>query len=322
MMNCKLDIDSKLIERIAEYPENIEHCRKGVRYDDLHKWFSCNLCMADDEPFNSTDELISLLKSSDETLFKFILVYYFEQVGFNASIRPEGGRCQNCKFEEFNKNNKIELRKHAVVMLKTFKDCACREVQLNNFGCNYNKKFPNENFNKRKLGPKQFESTSKFYKEGNVGRLKEKIEKGEIKEAYDLLKSIKGAGDKVAKFILRDLLFLLTDWGYKVKDFKEENLREDELFLAIPVDIWVRRITLSIPSMRQKVFEIMQDEELDKYISRGISKLCLALHINPLRFDFGAYQIGRLEINNKEWKNFGDKKFDATYNKLQEILLN
>lgn len=321
MVNCKLEIDSKLIEKIAEYPESIRDCRKRVEYDDLHKWFSCNLCKTDDEPFNSTDELISRLKSSDEMLCKFVLVYYFEQFGFDAHIKPTKGKCQNCKFKEFNENLGIKVRMHAIAMLKTFKDCGCTEIQIDKFERIYSNISGGKKFNERKLGRKHFESLSKFCREGGAGRLREKIEGNEIKEAYNLLKGIKGVGDKVAKFIVRDLLFFLTDWGYKVRDLEKMDLKEDDLYLAIPVDSWVRRITLSIPSMRQKVFEIMQNENLDEFISKVISRMCLYLHVNPLRFDFGAYQIGKLKIGD-EWKNFGDEKFPKIYDKLKEILLN
>ncbi len=76
-----LEKDSKIIEEIVKYSD------KNRRLDnELKDWFNCNLYSAGDKDFETFEQVRSSLKSSDETVFKFILVYYFEKVGFIASL--------------------------------------------------------------------------------------------------------------------------------------------------------------------------------------------------------------------------------------------
>jgi len=291
------DVDSEIIKKIAEYPED--------KYDDLHKWFSCNLCMAEGKKFDSTEQLRSCLKSDNGTLFKFILVYYFEKVGFDAPVKPKPVKCERCELRE------KKVRAHAVAMLKAFNEAvlmadntrSLANVWREKFSKIYEKEFPGKKFNERLS--KCFDSLSEFYME-KVNDLRERIESSKIMGSYSLLDGIAGVGDKVAKFIVRDLLFLLTDWGFQVK----MKSARDDLEYAIPVDRWVQRITLSIPRLKRKT------GGLNKFISKAIAQVCSELEVNPLRFDFGAYLIGENKIK-KECKKFKEPGLEE---KIYELL--
>ena len=95
----------------------------------------------------------------------------------------------------------------------------------------------------------------------------------------------------------------------------------DNLEYAIPIDRWVRRVTLSIPSLRQRIFKLLEDEDLDRFISKAIVEVCSELELNPLRFDFGAYLVGVDKLERK-WNEFNrEKRFSETYEYLKEIFV-
>ena len=293
-------IDSQIIESVVKYGED--------KFDEMRLWFNCNMHYADGKDFNTFRHLADNLRNNNEMLFKLILVYYFEQVGFDAKIT-----CDKC-------SKKTSIKRHAVAMIKSFdevKDC-------NNFSDIWFEKFANVyrdlfngKFNEKKLTIHVFESLHNFYmtKKDSLNDLRLKIERSDIEDAFALLMKIRGVGEKVAKFMVRDLIFFFTEWG------KQERIpygwRIENLDCAVPVDRWVRRVTLSIPSLRQCFCELLEDEELDKYVSKAIVEICSKLGINPLRFDFGAYWIG-VEVLEKQWKKFErGKQFSKTYEFLK-----
>ena len=296
------EIDSKIIEEITKYYR--------IRFDVPNYWFNCNLHNANDEDFNTFTQMVSNLKNNNETLFKFILAYYFEQVGFNAKFQ-----CDKCDKKKF-------IKTHAVAMIKSFNEVKFLtnddfpKKWFEKFREVYKKMF-DQKFNGKKLKINNFKSLYGFYKGKGVDDLRNKIEDNEIRSAFDLLKGIKGIGEKVAKFTVRDLVFYFTDWGKSVKMVSPpENLE-----YAIPIDRWVRRVTLSIPSLRQRIFKLLEDEDLDRFISKAIVEVCSELELNPLRFDFGAYQVGVDKLERK-WNEFNrEKRFSETYECLKEIFV-
>jgi len=82
--------------------------------------------------------------------------------------------------------------------------------------------------------------------------------------------------------------------------------------------MWVKRIALSIPRLRRKIFDLMEDEDIDKFISKAIAEVCLELKLNPLRFDFGAYLIG---INEFEKKRGKFRNFRQIYEELMSLAI-
>lgn len=160
-----------------------------------------------------------------------------------------------------------------------------------------------------------------YYRDNGPADLRNKIENNQLKDAFHLLKEIDGVGEKIAKFMVRDLVFHLTDWGMSVKMDSLPVSQPEELEFAIPVDIWVRRIAFSIPSLRLTIFRILEDdplnengEVLNRVISKAIVKVCLNLRLNPLKFDIGAYLVGKKLGDSGEWDKMGGKKFPGHIN--------
>lgn len=312
MTSYSNEIDARIIRWIVEYPE--------IKFDEPNCWLNQNLRMAgDDTEFDTYEEFVSELKSDNQVLFKFLLVYYFEQLGFDAYKECDRQRDKQC-----DKNVRCKIRKHAIAMIKSFNEVKPSnredaEKWFKRFEDVYAENFQNQKYSK-KLRQDNFRELCEFYLKPEGGglsgleQLRMKIMKNKIEEAFRLLRNLKGIGNKVAKFILRDLTFYLTNWGKSVKtDCHPRDLNYE---YAIPVDRWVRRISLSIPLIKYKVFELMQDEDLDKYISKAIEKVCLELKLNPLRFDFGAYLIGS-EFEKKHHSK--TLKFNDIYEKLKSL---
>jgi len=220
-------------------------------------------------------------------------------------------------------NEENSIKKHAVAMIESFNKAKFQvskpyfsKIWFSKFKEFYNKRF-NEKFNEKKLTIKNFKSLYNLYlgSEGHsLQLLREKIEKNEVKEAFDYLIKIDGVGDKVAKFMVRDLIFYLTDWGKMVN---ATNFPPN-LDYALPVDRWVRRITLSIPTLKREVFRVLENEDVDRFISKSIFNVCKQLELNPLRFNLGAYLIGEQKLASK-WKKFGENKFSETYKYLKNF---
>jgi len=159
---------------------------------------------AGDIEFKTFEELVSNLKRDNKVLFKFLLTYYFEQKGFDAHIK-----CTRCEKE-------CKIRKHAVAMIKSFNEVNLSTEEdaktwFERFGSVYKEEFEGQNFNSRKLKESNFRDLCRFYLNCKLNELRSLIRSNKIEEAFRLLKGIKGIGDKIAKYIVRDLVFYFTD---------------------------------------------------------------------------------------------------------------
>lgn len=112
--------------------------------------------------------------------------------------------------------------------------------------------------------------------------IKDKLENQQLKEAYELLtgpsnvdiskKNFNAIGDKIASFIIRDILLLNP--GIKVKD--------EDLKMVFPVDTWVRKIA------RKLKFQAKTDREIkEKFIN-----LCKENGINIPKCAAGLWYLG------------------------------
>jgi len=145
------------------------------------------------------------------------------------------------------------------------------------------------------------------------------IGENRLDEAYNLLINQRGGvGPKIARFVIRELAFSLTEWGKNEE--LDPSIFEDAKVLsyAVPIDRWVRRISLSIPAIASKLMNNLEvsdladdniNDKVDEKLGLTIAELCYEMKLNPLRFDFGAYLFGWQKI-----KRFVDIK--KIYQKL------
>ncbi len=97
-------------------------------------------------------------------------------------------------------------------MLKSFNEVKSSadqnfpEIWFNKFKQVYNEMFEGKKFNS-KFGQKYFNSLYNFYyRDNGPADLRNKIENNQLKDAFYLLKEIDGIGEKIAKFMVRDLV--------------------------------------------------------------------------------------------------------------------
>jgi thermostable 8-oxoguanine DNA glycosylase len=92
---------------------------------------------------------------------------------------------------------------------------------------------------------------------------------GNIQNAFNLLKSIRGVGDKVASFYLRDLV-----------DVMNINLDDNQRHVLQPIDIWVKRTVSNLTAN-----QTMNREK----VAEWIVKTAIHYNINPERVNMGIW---------------------------------
>ncbi len=108
------------------------------------------------------------------------------------------------------------------------------------------------------------------------GRVTNLLTRGEAKAAHDFIKQIRGVGNKIAAFYLRDIVCI-------------EKIPEDELdtiHLIQPVDTWVRQAYSVVmgKNLPQDQIEAMKD----------VADLCKAAQCSHVEFNQGAWACGSL----------------------------
>ena len=90
--------------------------------------------------------------------------------------------------------------------------------------------------------------------------LKEKIENGEIKDAYHTLRRVISIGDKIACFLLRDIVLL-----YDLEDY----ISDDDKVFIMPMDTWLIKISYAflIKNLKEKGISFAQFNAGAWYIS-------------------------------------------------------
>lgn len=325
MRSIYTQIDKLIIERLVSY--------KGIDFNDLG-WINCNLHNAGMGDFNKRDVYDTAIKQDDEFLLILLAIYSFERMGFDSKL-------DQCTCELYKKDTKIKT--HPVSVVSALHEIK-RDYRANDIkkllGCEkienladkwftktkevHGRRFPPKGFNERGFNSKHLRSFLRFFKDGKIGELRNMISGNRFDNAYNLLiAKIEGVGPKVAKFIVRDLAFSLTEWG-KNEEFDPSIFKDVRvLSYAIPVDRWVRRVSISIPTVGNKVKNNLEISDLadddvnnkvDEKLSLTIAELCYAMKFNPMRFDLGAYLFGVNEIKRK--MNVG-----KIYSKLEEKLI-
>lgn len=111
--------------------------------------------------------------------------------------------------------------------------------------------------------------------EPNIIKLLSK--KKDIVDAHNFLLSIKGLGDKISAFILRDFQCFLKLWGY---------IPDEEKYRLQPVDRWVRRFS----GLCWKNNNWESDKHNDN--AKLIVECCHNDGIDPIAFNQGAWFVG------------------------------
>jgi len=249
---------------------------------------------------------IKELKENDDLLFTILIILNFERYGFDAKLPICSKNCGLYK-------RKSKIKSHAVSVLRALMDIKDEygatsiyeflkkedTYALANLWIQRAKKFQRSVGHKfsKLFDENNLISFIEFYKSGRNGILRENVIRGKFKEAYDSISSIKGMGPKTAKFALRELAFSLTKWGRDAQvNYSTHGLSATTLRYALPITIWVRRISMAIPMISNRVGSHLTPKNMkqeDEDLSKTIAEICYSMGLNPLRFDFAAYTVGR-----------------------------
>lgn len=117
--------------------------------------------------------------------------------------------------------------------------------------------------------------------------VRDKIECGKTKEAHDFIKSIRGVGEKIASFYLRDIVWLAK--------IDETKISGAHLHLLQPMDTWLEQaLQILEPNIRDK--EKLEDKQ------KKIVDMCREANVSACAFNQGAWFFGSQIA--KEYKTF------------------
>jgi hypothetical protein len=110
-------------------------------------------------------------------------------------------------------------------------------------------------------------------------KFEELIRKGKLTEGFLRLFRIKGIKEKIARFLLRDLVSALE---------LEDTVAERDLQFLQPVDVWVRKTATYLwPPLKGAP---------DWLIAQFITEKCLEHQVSSIRFNQGAWRFGSDQV--------------------------
>ncbi len=145
---------------------------------------------------------------------------------------------------------------------------------------------------------------------GNIVKyLKEEIEKGNLKKAYNELLKIYSIGPKIASLILRDIVYI-----YKLEPHLK--VKEDYYFIQ-PVDTWVEKVSKRVKLLPEK------DEYIDKKLKIKARKLNVSeksiIIVDNLRDDAEKFKVNPIHYNQGAWY-LGARAFEFVLENLEKII--
>jgi hypothetical protein len=297
--------DLEIVRRLISKTEN--------DFDKNFRWQNCFLDNSNEKYRISNKQQ---LQTNPELFMKaFVIGYAFERQGFNSTIICKKEDCPN-RGEKLTAHTIATLRSLRKIQGSRSLDDLFKEdvtdAWLKEFEKSYKEMKSEGEFNRRIEG--SLRGFQQFYRCQKAEELFLAIEQRDLKKSFEILTaSVRGMGigPKIAKLIIRDLLLL----------FEIETKDLECLNLAIPVDIWVRRIFLSLPSFFQQFKNSLRPHNLnntDDFISDIVVEKCQEGQINPLLFDFGAYFFGsrQLEKRLKTLSENSEEYFQRIYTTL------
>ncbi|MCL5432587.1 MAG: hypothetical protein M1524_00525 [Patescibacteria group bacterium] len=135
------------------------------------------------------------------------------------------------------------------------------------------------NFADRKMIYSTITFLSKIPDRNIINYSLDRIQKGQINDLFGQLDEISFVGDKLITFYFRDI-----DYIFKIKKY----LSEKELIYLMPIDVWVRKI-----SIRLKIITGKEDLET---LKNKIIRTCLEYKVDPSDYNLGAWFVGSRRI--------------------------
>lgn len=211
-------------------------------------------------------------------LIHFVEVYAYERQGAAPAYSLIASEVIKSKF---TKNNwKIPNKSNAKFLWERYEDVAIKKYDLVNDDGDAK---VNQNCNPMncikgvitRLSEKKTSNIAEF--------TRNKIMNMEIEEAYELIESVKGVGDKITCFYLRDIADLIR----KADRYSfESEFNYDDLYFFQPIDIWLNRVgnilinnwkNLSLKDKQKKLVEI-----------------CREADVSSISFNQGAWSLGSI----------------------------
>lgn len=109
--------------------------------------------------------------------------------------------------------------------------------------------------------------------------IKSGVRDGKIEEVYTELKKIDGIGDKLATFVIRDVVLLNEE------DFRQVPI---DYKLVFPVDTWVRKVYSKMKGFSRLEMRNIRNDEIKEYFI----KKCREYNFWPPRVAAGLWYVG------------------------------
>jgi len=225
--------------------------------------------------FTTREEYDNAVIGDDEFLLIFLLIYSFERMGFDSKLDECTCRCEWYQHDYKTKSHPVSV----LLALSEIKrdrraddlNTLLEEEEIENLASDWftrsrqahRSTLQKKGFNQRGFNSKHLAGFLRFFHGRRIAQLRDRISKSSFHDAYNLLVTeLVGIGSKVGRFIVRDLAFSLTDWGKKVE--LDRSALEDPKILAyaIPIDRWVRRVSIAIPTIGNRLKENLAISDL------------------------------------------------------------
>ena len=287
--------DIKIIEKLVEIGQNgvIKFQRDWI--NDNFKCIGLNV-------FKNDTDFINEIKMNNEFVLKIIIIYSFERVGYNAKV-PGLDLVRSHAvsvlwvIEENKKKFSVKTLDELIVNqdINTLSDMIINDTYT--YQNNILKHKFNKNYNRNDI-----KKILNFYRKKRIDNFKNLIIANKFKEAYKLLiNELRGIGNKVSRFIVRDFILFLKPNICNIKlDINTINNIQNTAQFAIPIDRWVRRVSCSVPLIFEAYknnllpSDFFEDSviPLDNRLIEIIVNVCLKNQLNPFLYDLGAYLFG------------------------------
>lgn len=204
----------------------------------------------------------------------FLDTYAYARQGAAAAYPQIACECISRKFKDGKKWNRL-TKSDAKLLWDEYQEIA--KLKFNLFNKKTQKAKVNEDRNPMNRNKGVILKLASNNIENIAVYVRELINEGQTHEAHDFMQSIKGIGEKIASFYLRDIAYFAK--------IDEDRIKDDDLCLLQPIDTWLEQIV-----------KILFKPEVLKSSLRAKQKLivdlCKGIPVSCINFNQGAWLFG------------------------------
>ncbi len=236
-----------------------------------------------------------------KALVCFLKNYAYERQGSAAAYSKIAFKCVSIRYQNGN-NWSAPSKDDAKNLWKNYKDIAKKEFNL----IGKDKKTGNEKIKVNELRNPMNKDKGVIdklasNKISNIAiYIRDLVSNGNTNQAYEFMKSIRGIGEKISPFYLRDIVYLTN--------LDEKDI--SDLHLLQPIDTWLEQ-TLKILFNSDIPKKLQEKQKL-------IADLCKESEVSSISFNQGAWVLGSQIAG--EFETFKKALTDYDFAQVAEIV--